>query len=92
MESHFLRKFSGIEKKLTHGATLLLASLEEAKLGCFATSLAPLEINISSHNNSNFDLILLKLKSYLHYQLQASILILITMKNRLRDLLKVNCG
>ena len=43
MESHFLRKFSGIEKKLTHGATLLLASLEEAKLGCFATSLAPLE-------------------------------------------------
>ena len=45
MESHFLRKFSGIEKKLTHGATLLLASLEEAKLGCFATSLAPLEIN-----------------------------------------------
>ena len=49
MESHFLRKFSGIEKKLTHGATLLLASLEEAKLGCFATSLAPLEIRLSAH-------------------------------------------
>ena len=45
MESHFLRKFSAIEKKLTQGATLLLASLEEAKLGCFATSLAPLEKN-----------------------------------------------
>ena len=51
MESHFLRKFSGIEKKLTHGATLLLASLEEAKLGCFATSLAPLEM-IDTHSFS----------------------------------------
>ena len=61
MESHFLRKFSGIEKKLTHGATLLLASLEEAKLGRFATSLAPLEMN--NHANRHYIQIFLFTKS-----------------------------